>query len=261
MPSDRPAAESQGAVAASRPKRQRLDLLLVERGLAPSREKAQAMILAGEVMVDGQKALKAGQNIPPTAQLQVANKPAYVSRGGWKMEGALRAFALDPAGMVCLDVGASTGGFTDCLLQHGAAKVYAIDVGHNQLDWRIRQDPRVLVHEGVNARYLSGSIIPEPVDLIVADVSFISIRLILPVLPPLLKQDGRMVLLVKPQFEVGKGQVGKGGIVSDPVLHAEVCEKVEAAVQSLGFRTRIAESPILGAEGNKEFLLFAERMP
>jgi 23S rRNA (cytidine1920-2'-O)/16S rRNA (cytidine1409-2'-O)-methyltransferase len=256
------AEENPGAAAPpnppARPKRQRLDVVLVERGLARSREKAQAMILAGEVMVDGQKALKAGQPVTATARLQVEDKPAYVGRGGWKMEGALRAFGIDPAGMVCLDVGASTGGFTDCLLQHGAAKVYAIDVGHNQLDWRIRQDPRVVAHEGVNARYLSSEIVLEPVDLIVADLSFISILLILPVLPPLLKGDGRMVLLVKPQFEVGKGQVGKGGIVSDPVLHAEVCAKVEAAVQALGFRTRLADSPITGAEGNKEFLLFAE---
>lgn len=240
-------------------KRKRLDVLLAERDLAPSREKAQAMILAGEVMVDGQKAQKPGQPASDDARIEVAAKPRYVSRGGQKLEGALRDFGLDVAGWVCLDVGASTGGFTDCLLQHGAARVYAIDVGHNQLDWRIRQDERVLVHEGVNARYLPEGLIPEPVDLIVSDVSFISILLILPVLPPLLKASGRMVLLVKPQFEVGREQVGKGGIVRDPVLHAEVCAKVEAALRLLGFATRIVESPILGAEGNKEFLLYAEQ--
>lgn len=246
---------------AKRQPRQRLDVLLVKRGLAPSREKAQAMILAGEVIVDGQKALKAGQPASAESLIQVAEKPAYVSRGGLKMEGALLAFNIDPTGMVCLDVGASTGGFTDCLLQHGAARVYAIDVGHNQLDWRIRQHPNVVVHEGVNARYLQPDLLPEPVDLIVSDVSFISILLILPMLPPLLKSGGRMVLLVKPQFEVGREQVGKGGIVKDPMLHAEVCAKVESAVRALGFRTRLAESPIQGAEGNKEFLLFAEHLP
>lgn len=241
--------------------RGRLDLLLVQRGLAPSREKAQAMILAGEVTVDGQKAQKAGQPVGSEAVLRVSQKPAYVSRGGLKLEGALAAFGIDPAGWVCLDVGASTGGFTDCLLQHDAARVYAIDVGHNQLDWRIRQHPRVVAREGVNARYLEPDLLPEPVDLIVSDVSFISILLILPVLPPLLKPGGRMVLLVKPQFEVGREQVGKGGIVKDPVLQGEVCAKVEAAVAALGFRTSLAASPILGAKGNKEFLLFAEHLP
>jgi 23S rRNA (cytidine1920-2'-O)/16S rRNA (cytidine1409-2'-O)-methyltransferase len=241
-------------------KRKRLDVLLAERDLAPSREKAQAMILAGEVMVDGQKAQKPGQPAADDARIEVAEKPRYVSRGGQKLEGALRSFGIDVSGWVCLDVGASTGGFTDCLLQHGADKVYAIDVGHNQLDWRIRQNERVLVHEGVNARYLPEGLIPEPVDLIVSDVSFISILLILPVLPPLLRDSGRMVLLVKPQFEVGREQVGKGGIVRDPALHAEVCAKVETALQLLGFATRIVESPILGAEGNKEFLLYAEHV-
>ncbi|MCC7341982.1 MAG: TlyA family RNA methyltransferase [Bryobacterales bacterium] len=240
--------------------RGRLDVLLVERNLATSREKAQAMILAGEVMVDGLKALKAGHPVSGDARIEVAGKPAYVSRGGLKMEGALTAFGIDPTGMICLDVGASTGGFTDCLLQRGAARVYAIDVGHNQLDWRIRQHPRVVAHEGVNARHLQPDLLPEPVDLIVSDVSFISILLILPALPPLLKPGGRMVLLVKPQFEVGREQVGKGGIVKDPVLQAEVCAKVEAAVRALGFATRLAPSPILGAKGNKEFLLFAEHL-
>ena len=250
-----------GQPTGKRQPRGRLDLLLVERGLAPSREKAQAMILAGEVTVDGQKAHKAGQPVHGEARLEVAAKAAYVSRGGLKLEGALATFEIDPTGLICLDVGASTGGFTDCLLQHGAERVYAIDVGHNQLDWRIRQHPRVVAREGINARYLRPDALPEPVDLIVSDVSFISILLILPALPPLLKPGGRMVLLVKPQFEVGREQVGKGGIVKDPVLQAEVCAKVEAAAGNLGFRTRLAESPILGAKGNKEFLLFAEHLP
>lgn len=237
----------------------RLDVALLERNLAPSREKAQAMILAGEVRVNGQKAAKPGQPTKPGDRIDVDEKPRYVSRGGLKMEGALREFGLDVTGWVCLDVGASTGGFTDCLLQHGASRVYAIDVGHNQLDWRIRQHPSVVVHEGVNARHLEASLLPEPVDLIVCDVSFISVRLLLPTFPPLLKQpSGRMVILVKPQFEAGREQVGAGGIVRDPDVHAAVCASVASEVQGLGFATFMAESPITGAEGNKEFLLYAK---
>lgn len=247
-------------ISAKTAPRERLDVLLVKRGLAESREKAQAMILAGEVTVDGRKVRKAGEPASGVAVIGISAKPAYVSRGGLKMEGALAAFGIDPGGLVCLDVGASTGGFTDCLLQHGAARVYAVDVGRNQLDWRIRQHPNVVVHERVNARYLEPDLLPELVDLVVLDVSFISILRILPVLPPLLKPEGRMVLLVKPQFEVGREQVGKGGIVKDAALHAEVCAKVEAAVGALGFRTSVVPSPILGAEGNKEFLLYAEHL-
>jgi 23S rRNA (cytidine1920-2'-O)/16S rRNA (cytidine1409-2'-O)-methyltransferase len=238
----------------------RLDVALTERGLAPSREKAQAMILAGEVRVNQQRATKSGQTTRPDDTIEVDQKPRYVSRGGLKMEGALQHFSLDVTGMVCVDVGASTGGFTDCLLQHGAARVYALDVGHNQLDWRIRQDPRVTVHEGLNVRHLPPALIPEPADLIVCDVSFISVSLLLPVFPPLLLPSGRMVILVKPQFEAGREQVGKGGIVSDPQVHRAVCERVQAEVQLLGFNTALAESPIRGAEGNKEFLLYAERI-
>ncbi|MCU0227272.1 MAG: TlyA family RNA methyltransferase [Bryobacterales bacterium] len=240
-------------------RRMRLDVALVERGLAASREKAQAMILAGEVTVNAQKARKAGQPTSPDDQVLVEEKPRYVSRGGLKMEGALRAFALRPEGWVCVDVGASTGGFTDCLLQHGAARVYALDVGHNQLDWRLRTHPQVVSHEGVNVRYLDAALIPEPADLIVCDVSFISVTLLLPAFPPLLKPGGRMVILVKPQFEAGRDQVGPGGIVRDTALHQTICQRVASDVEALGFFTRIAESPITGAEGNREFLLYAER--
>jgi len=237
----------------------RLDVALFERGLAPSREKAQAMILAGEVRVNGQKAGKPGQPTRAEDRIEVDEKPRYVSRGGLKMEGAIREFSLDVTGWVCLDVGASTGGFTDCLLQHGASRVYAIDVGHNQLDWRIRQHPSVIVHEGVNARFLDQSLLPEPVDLIVCDVSFISVRLLLAQFPPLLKPSGCMVILVKPQFEVGREQVGAGGIVRDPALHAATCAEIADEVRALGFTTHLADSPITGAEGNKEFLLYANR--
>ncbi|MCW5966699.1 MAG: TlyA family RNA methyltransferase, partial [Bryobacterales bacterium] len=196
----------------------RLDVALTERGLAPSREKAQAMILAGEVRINQQKALKPGQPARAEDIIDVDEKPRYVSRGGVKMEGALKTFGLKVSGMVCVDIGASTGGFTDCLLQHGAARVYALDVGHNQLDWRLRQDARVISHEGVNVRYLDPALIPEPADLIVCDVSFISVRLLLASFPPLLNSSGRMVILVKPQFEAGREQVGPGGIVRDPAL-------------------------------------------
>lgn len=236
----------------------RLDVALTERGLAPSREKAQAMILAGEVRINQQKALKPGQPARAEDIIEVEDKPRYVSRGGLKMEGALKTFGLNVSGMVCVDIGASTGGFTDCLLQHGAVRVYALDVGHNQLDWRLRQDARVISHEGVNVRYLNPALIPEPADLIVCDVSFISVRLLLAAFPPLLKPSGRMVILVKPQFEAGREQVGPGGIVRDPALHAEICARIASEVEALGFRTAIVESPITGTEGNKEFLLYAE---
>jgi len=234
----------------------RLDQVLVDRGLAESREKARALVLAGAVLVNGQKAAKPGHAIPAGAAIHVTQRPPYVSRGGFKLAAALDAFHLDVAGAVCLDVGASTGGFTDCLLQRGAARVYAVDVGHNQLDWRIRTDPRVVVREGVNARYLQPTDLPEPVDLAVCDVSFISVTLILPVIPPLLAPQGKMIVLVKPQFEAGKSDVGKGGIVRDPLVHRAVCARVRAAVEQLGFQTDHIESPILGAEGNREFLLY-----
>ena len=235
----------------------RLDRLLVERGLAESREKAQALIMAGEVRVSGQKAAKPGHTVDADAAVEVLARPPYVSRGGLKLAGALRHFGIDPAGMVCIDVGASTGGFTDALLQAGAARVHAVDVGSGQLAWSLRTDPRVVLHEQTNARELRFEEIGEAADLLVCDVSFISVTLILPAIVPLVKADGRMVILVKPQFEVGRGQVGKGGIVRDAALHRAVCERVTQAVEQFGFRTDLMESPILGAEGNKEFLLYA----
>jgi 23S rRNA (cytidine1920-2'-O)/16S rRNA (cytidine1409-2'-O)-methyltransferase len=237
----------------------RLDRLLVERGLAESREKAQALIMAGDVLLNGQKALKPGQTAAPDAALEVLARPPYVGRGGYKLAAALDRFGVPVAGRVCLDIGSSTGGFTDVLLQRGAARVHAVDVGAGQLDWKLRNDPRVAVHEGVNARELTFDEIGEHADLAAMDVSFISATLILPALAPLLRPDGRMIVLVKPQFEVGRGQVGKGGIVRDPALHRAACEKVAAAVEQSGFKTSLMESPILGAEGNKEFLLYAER--
>jgi 23S rRNA (cytidine1920-2'-O)/16S rRNA (cytidine1409-2'-O)-methyltransferase len=235
----------------------RLDRLLVERGLAESREKAQALIMAGEVLLNGQKAAKPGQSVDNDAALEVLARPPYVSRGGFKLAAALREFAIDVAGQVCLDIGSSTGGFTDALLQAGAVRVHAVDVGAGQLDWKLRTDPRVVVHEGINARELRFEQIGELAALIVCDVSFISVTLILPALVPMLQNGGQMVILIKPQFEVGREQVGKGGIVRDPALHRAACERVERAVREFGFQTIVMDSPILGAEGNKEFLLHA----
>lgn len=237
--------------------RQRLDQMLVERGLVESRQKAQALILAGEVMVNGQKAQKSGQPVAAEANLQVAAQLPYVSRGGFKLASALDHFHIDVQGKVCLDVGASTGGFTDCLLQRGAARVYAVDAGTNQLDWKLRSDARVIVREQVNARHLQPADFPERFDLAVFDVSFISVTMILPAVASLLTECAEMVILVKPQFEVEKGQVGKGGIVRDPSLHEAACRRVRSAVEELGFHTEIIDSPILGAEGNREFLLHA----
>jgi 23S rRNA (cytidine1920-2'-O)/16S rRNA (cytidine1409-2'-O)-methyltransferase len=235
----------------------RLDRLMVERGLAESREKAQALIMAGEVLLNGQKAAKPGHTVPLDAAVEVLSRPPYVSRGGFKLAGALHHFALNVTGMVCLDIGSSTGGFTDVLLQSGALRVHAVDCGAGQLDWKLRTDPRVVMHENINARSLRFEDIAEPVDFLCCDVSFISVTLILPAVTQLLKPAGQMVILVKPQFEVGRGQVGKGGIVRQPELHLAACDKAERAVRELGFQTAIIESPISGAEGNKEFLLYA----
>jgi len=240
--------------------KQRLDRWMVEHGAAESREKAQALIMAGEVLVNGCKALKAGQTVADDVKVEVLSRPRYVSRGGLKMEGALAHFSLHVIGFTCADFGSSTGGFTDCLLQNGAARVFAIDVGTGQLDWKLRNDPRVTVLENVNARYLELADLGELVDLAVCDVSFISATLILPAILRVLKPDsGRLIVLVKPQFEVGRGQVGKGGIVRDPALHEESCEKVRKFIEDAGFRTDIMESPITGAEGNREFLLYGFR--
>ena len=237
----------------------RVDLLLVERGLADSRHKAQAMVLAGEVLIDGQKAAKPGRQVAAAAAVRlVGRRSRFVSRGGLKLEAALDRFAIDARGAVCLDIGASTGGFTDCLLQRGAARVYAVDAGTAQLHWRIRRDARVTVLEKTNARFLAVEHVPEPVDFVCCDVSFISCTMILPRLPALLASGAQMVVLAKPQFEVEKGEVGKGGIVRSAALRARAVEKVRRAVIALGFSAVEAiDSPILGAAGNKEFLLYA----
>jgi 23S rRNA (cytidine1920-2'-O)/16S rRNA (cytidine1409-2'-O)-methyltransferase len=238
----------------------RLDVLVVERGLAASRERARALILAGQVRVDGQVVSKAGTFVASTAEVLLTGpEHPYVSRGGVKLAAALDAFGLGVAGRQALDIGASTGGFTDVLLQRGAARVVAIDVGHGQIDWKLRTDPRVVVLERVNARTLSAGQLPEDARsfaIITVDVSFISLRHILPVLPPLLAADGDVVALVKPQFEAGRSEVGKGGIIRDPDVHARVVEEVAAAADTLGLRrSGVIESPIAGMEGNREFLL------
>jgi 23S rRNA (cytidine1920-2'-O)/16S rRNA (cytidine1409-2'-O)-methyltransferase len=235
----------------------RIDQLLVDRNMAPSREKARALILAGQVLVDGQRVDKAGQTVSTEAVVEVLQPMRYVGRGGLKLEAALVHFHIDVDGRVAIDVGSSTGGFTDCLLQHGAARVYAVDVGTGQLDWKLRNDPRVIVREQVNARYLNATDFPERMDLAVCDVSFISVTMILPMLLPILKPDAAMVILVKPQFELERHQVGKGGIVRDPELHAAACRRVAESVAALGFTSETIPSPVLGAEGNQEFLLYA----
>ena len=237
----------------------RLDQLLVERGLVDSREKAHALILAGSVSVNGQKSDKPGHSYSADCRIDVAARMPYVSRGGVKLAAALETFGIAVEGRVCLDIGASTGGFTDCLLQRGAARVWALDVGHGQLDWTLRNDPRVVVREGVNARSLLQQDFAERFGLSVCDVSFISATLIIPSIVPLVDERGEMVILVKPQFEVGRDQVGKGGIVREPQLHQAACDRVREAVEALGFRTELMESPILGAEGNREFLLYGRR--
>lgn len=238
-------------------KKLRLDQLIVARGLCESREKAQRVIMAGEVTVGGHTVDKADAKFTEDADIVVKAADRYVGRGGHKLEGALKAFGIDPTGWTCLDIGASTGGFTDCMLQHGAAKVWAIDVGHDQLAWKIRSDPRVVVREGLNARYLSSDEVPELMDLIVIDVSFISLNLILPPASELLKPGGVIIPLIKPQFELRREQVGKGGVVRDPALHAEVVAKIRAfcaeALPSLAW-TGVIESPLKGGEGNTEFL-------
>lgn len=239
--------------------KRRIDQLLVDRALAPSREKAQALILAGQVMVDGRRAEKPGQTADPESRVEVLHPMRYVSRGGLKLEAALEHFHIAVDGRVCLDIGSSTGGFTDCLLQHGAARVYAVDVGTGQLDWKLRNDPRVIVREQANARYLTASEFLERMDLAVFDVSFISVTMILRAAVPILKPDGEMVILVKPQFELERRQVGKGGIVREPELHNLACRRVEDAVRALGFESDIIPSPVTGAEGNQEFLLYARR--
>ncbi len=235
----------------------RLDKLVVDRGLTPTREKAQALILAGQIHVNGQPATKAGASVPAGARVElVGEPPRYVSRGGVKLEGALRDFGLDVRGRVCLDIGASTGGFTDCLLQHGAARVYAVDVGKGQLDWKLRQNKRVVVREGINARYLKPEDIGEAVDLVTIDVAFISVEKILPAALRCARPGADFLILVKPQFELTQRQVGKGGIVRDPELQQQAVEKIRRAAAALDLAPlAVRESCLHGAEGNREFFL------
>jgi 23S rRNA (cytidine1920-2'-O)/16S rRNA (cytidine1409-2'-O)-methyltransferase len=245
----------------------RLDKLLVERSLAPSRERAQALILAGKILVNGQKLEKSGASVNSDAEIRLLGEDLkYVSRGGLKLEHALAHWKINVAGKTCLDVGASTGGFTDCLLQQGASRVIAVDTGHGQIAFQLRKDPRVRLLEKTNARYLTAEQLGELADLIVMDVSFISATLVLPATiaaafpPGATARCGReLIVLVKPQFEAGRENVGKGGIVRDPEIQQQAVEKVRAAVQSLGaISTDVIDSPILGAEGNREFLLDAK---
>jgi 23S rRNA (cytidine1920-2'-O)/16S rRNA (cytidine1409-2'-O)-methyltransferase len=235
----------------------RLDVALVERGLVPTRERARAMILAGQVTVDGRVISKAGTPVAAEADVQLAvpDHP-YVGRGGIKLAHALDAFGVDVRGRRALDVGASTGGFTDVLLQRGARDVIALDVGHNQLDWKLRTDPRVIVREGVNARALTSNDVPHPVDVVTIDVAFISLRHIFPSLPPFLAAYPDVIALVKPQFEAGRDDVGKGGIVSDPAVHDAVVAQVTVYAADAGLvRAAMTPSPITGATGNREFFL------
>jgi len=240
--------------------KKRLDALLVEKGLATGRDKAKALIMAGEVYVNGQKALKSGEEINPESLLELRGGTAdrrYASRGGLKLEKAMEVFGLPVNDAVCADIGASTGGFTDCMLRHGAAKVYAVDVGYGQLAWTLRSDPRVVVLERTNARYLSNEQIPEPLDFASIDVSFISLALILPALYGLLKDEGHALCLIKPQFEAGREKVGKKGVVRDPGVHTEVIGKITGFAQSAGFAALgLDYSPITGPRGNIEYLLY-----
>jgi len=236
---------------------ERLDAILVQLGLAPSRERARALILAGQVTVDGHVVSKAGAPVGADARVELVTPDhPYVSRGGVKLAGALDAFAIDPAGRRALDVGASTGGFTDVLLRRSAESVIALDVGRGQLDWRLRNDPRVIVRERVNARALTRDDVPHNVTLVTIDVSFISLSLILPALPPFLDAPADVVALVKPQFEAGRDEVGRHGVVTDPVVHEAVVARVAAAAEALGFtRAGMVPSSITGATGNQEFFL------
>lgn len=236
--------------------KKRLDVLLTERGFAESRTKAQAVIMAGQVYVEGQKADKPGISYEDTVSIEVRGDVCpYVSRGGLKLEKALRDFGVKPDGFVCSDSGASTGGFTDCLLQQGAKKVFAIDVGYGQLDWKIREDPRVVVMERTNIRYVTPEQLGEPLDLSVVDVSFISLKIVLPAIQALLKPNGQVLCLIKPQFEAGREKVGKKGVVRDPAIHREVLEDFVVLANHLGFTILgLTFSPVKGPEGNIEFL-------
>ncbi len=245
---------------APRKERSRLDVLILARGLAASREKAQAMILAGEVLVNGTAAAKAGQQVSDDAVLEVKSRiQKYVSRGGFKLEGALEDFAIEPAGQICLDLGSSNGGFTDCLLQRGAARVYAVDVNVDQLDWKLQQDTRVIPIKR-NARELAAADLPEAVSLVVADVSFISVTKILPAAIPAATADANFLILIKPQFELRREDIGPGGIVSDPELHGRAIRSVESSASEHGLQLLgVKPSKLAGAEGNQEFFLLARK--
>lgn len=241
--------------------RLRLDLMLTERGLSPSREQAKRLIMAGEVMVGDAVITKPGWLVRQDAILKVKQPPRFVSRGGLKLEGALEHFGVDVTGQVAMDVGASTGGFTDCLLQRGAVKVYAFDVGTNQMVWKLRNDPRVICRENFNVRHLQPTDVPETVDMIVADVSFISLTLVLPGALSVLKSGGQAVVLVKPQFELSREEVGKGGIVREPELHLKACQRIQSFIENqpeLEWRG-LVESGIQGTDGNREFLAWFAR--
>jgi len=242
--------------------KERIDKLVVDRGLAPSREKARALIMAGQVVVSDHVADKAGQMIPVDAEVRLKGEPLpFVSRGGLKLQKALDEFAIDVTGLTALDVGASTGGFTDCLLQRGATKVYAVDVGYGQLAWKLREDPRVINMEKTNIRYLEPEALGAVPDLAVIDASFISLEKVLPAVLRLVKDDGIIVALIKPQFEVGKGEVGKGGVVRDEAKHRQVVEVVSDEATALGLSVRgVTESPITGPKGNREFLMVLDKV-
>ncbi len=241
--------------------KKRLDLLVTEHGLAPSREKAKALIMEGKIYVNGQKEDKPGSEFADTAAIELRGEAlAYVSRGGLKLEKAMAAFPIRLEGKTCADIGASTGGFTDCMLQNGAVRVYAVDVGYGQLAWKLRSDSRVVNLERTNIRYVTGEQIPEPLDFISIDVSFISLSLVLPVAWQLLRQGGSLVCLVKPQFEAGRDKVGKKGVVRDRAVHEEVALKVFDAAKGIGFSVKgFTFSPIKGPEGNLEYLMYLEK--
>jgi 23S rRNA (cytidine1920-2'-O)/16S rRNA (cytidine1409-2'-O)-methyltransferase len=242
--------------------KQRLDLAVLSRGLAASRQRARALIMSGRILVNCKLIDKPG--VPVADQDEILLKGddhPFVSRGGLKLEAALRAFEVVVADKVCLDVGASTGGFTDCLLQHGARQVYAVDVGYGQLAWKLRQDPRVAVFERTNIRHLPFETVGESVDLVTVDVSFISLRIVMPAVLQFMKENAAVLALIKPQFEVGKGQVGKGGVVRDPILHQQVVDKLTAFFSRIPLSViGVIDSPILGPKGNKEFLIFLQRL-
>lgn len=234
----------------------RLDKLLLEKNMAPTRQKAQALIAAGQVLVNNRLADKAGTMVEDSATIDVKESCPYVSRGGYKLEEGLKFFKINPTDLICIDIGASTGGFTDCLLKKGAAKVYAVDVGYGQLAWELRQDSRVVVMERTNARYLTAENLDGLVDFAVIDASFISLKLLIPPLLPLFRKQVSILALIKPQFEVGRGKVGKGGVVRDPALHQEVIDAIIDFCKTIGLESRgVTPSPILGPKGNKEFLI------